>query len=187
MADLLVRLYDLPPLAPALATLAPAGVAVRRALASERHVVADWARAEGSAGWGSECEVAFARVPLACFVAVETSPPPAPAGAAVVVTAAAAASNAGYPTGSAADSLVGFACYEATCRGFFGPQAVRADRRGRGIGRALLLAALHAMHDEGYAYAVIGWAASVGFYRRVVGAVPIEGSEPGIYRPPLRW
>jgi GNAT superfamily N-acetyltransferase len=156
MADLLVRLYDLPPAGPAAEGLASQGIVVRRAMAGERSIVVDWARAQGSPGWAGECEAAFARQPLACFIAV------------------------------AADELVGFACYEATCRNFFGPELVHPDRRGRGIGRALLLAALHAMRAEGYAYAIIGWASSVDFYRRVVGATPIEGSSPGIYPvPPL--
>jgi GNAT superfamily N-acetyltransferase len=170
MSDLLVRLYDLPPLEPSLAALAAAGVTVRRALAAERHVVVAWAGHHGSAGWASECEVAFAREPIACFVAVESaSPTPAPA--------------TGYATSP--DTLIGFSCHEATARNFFGPQAVRADRRGRGVGRALLLSALHAMRALGYAYAIIGWAAEVEFYRRAVGAVLIEGSEPGHYRAPL--
>jgi GNAT superfamily N-acetyltransferase len=170
MADLLVPLYALPPLSSALAPLAQERVTVRRALAAERHIVVGWARTHGSEGWASECEVAFARSPLACFVAEE-------AGAAPEV------SPRGYAT--APRTLIGFACYEATCRNFFGPEAVRPDRRGRGIGRALLLAALHAMRDEGYAYAIIGWASDVEFYRHAVGAVVIEGSEPGIYRAPL--
>jgi GNAT superfamily N-acetyltransferase len=151
MADLLVRLYDLPPLGPALEALSAAGISVRRSAAAERSAVVDWARAHGSPGWADECEAAFARLPLACFVAVEN------------------------------DALIGFACYEATCRNFFGPELVAPDRRGRGAGRALLLAALHAMRAEGYAYAIIGWASSVDFYRRAVGAVVIDGSEPGIY------
>jgi len=166
--DLLVRLYDLPPVAPRLEALAPAGVHVRRALASEKHDVVAWARQHGSAGWASECDVAFARAPLGCFIAVEGTP-------GVVTT--------GYPT--APETLVGFACVEATARGFFGPQAVRADRRGRGIGAALLLTALHALAAEGHAYAIVGWAAELEFYRRVAGAVPIAGSEPGLYRAPL--
>src|SRR5262245_60718623 len=132
MADLLVRLYDLPALAPALDELAARGIHVRRALAPERHVVTAWAGTHGSAGWASECEVAFGRMPLACFVAVESPPGATPA--------------TGYD--ATPRSLLGFACYEATCRNFFGPELVRADRRGTGIGRALLLAALHAMHDE---------------------------------------
>ena len=165
MSDLLVRLYDLPPLGEALAQLGRRGVQVRRALAPERHVVVEFARAHGSNGWASECEVAFSRVPLSCFVAVE--PPPAPH------------APEGYD--AAPRTLLGFACYEATCRDFFGPTLVLADRRGQGIGRALLLAALHAMHDEGYAYAIIGWAGEVDFYKRAVGAQVIEGSAPGIY------
>ena len=124
---------------------------MRRAAAAERSAVVAWARTHGSLGWADECEAAFARLPLACFVAVED------------------------------DALVGFACYEATCRDFFGPELVRPDRRGRGVGRALLLAALHAMRAEGYAYAIIGWASSIEFYRRAVGAVVIDGSEPGSY------
>jgi GNAT superfamily N-acetyltransferase len=151
VSDLLVRLYDLPPLGPALEAPAAAGILVRRAAAAERGAVVEWARAHGSPGWADECEAAFARLPLACFVAVEE------------------------------DAVVGFACYEATCRDFFGPELVHPDRRGRGVGRALLLAALHAMRAEGYAYAIIGWASSVDFYRRAVGAVVIDGSEPGIY------
>jgi GNAT superfamily N-acetyltransferase len=151
MADLLVRLYDLPPAAPALEALSATGIDVRRAAAAERGAVVEWARLHGSPGWADECQAAFARLPLACFVAVED------------------------------ERLIGFACYEATCRDFFGPELVHPERRGRGVGRALLLAALHAMRAEGYAYAIIGWASSVDFYRRAVGAVVIDGSEPGSY------
>jgi GNAT superfamily N-acetyltransferase len=151
MSDLLVRLYDLPPLAPVIE-----GIQIRRALATERPQVTKFAREHGSEGWAAECDTAFARMPLACFVAVEN------------------------------DTVIGFACYEAICRDFFGPELVHPAARGRGIGKALLLAALHAMRAEGYAYAIIGWAASVDFYKEAVGATVIEGSSPGIYPPPLR-
>jgi hypothetical protein len=164
--DLLVRLYALPPVEPRVAALAARGVTVRRARASEKHVVVEWARQHGSPGWAAECDVAFARQPIGCFVAVEG-----------VLGAAAAA---GYP--KAAETLIGFACIEATARGFFGPQCVRADRRGQGVGAALLLTALHALAAEGHAYAIVGWAAELDFYKRVAGAVEIAGSEPGIYR-----
>src|SRR5450432_2820952 len=156
MPDLLVRLYDLPPFGPAAQRLARQGMIIRRALASERSIILEWTRQHGSAGWAGECEVAFARLPLAVFIAVE------------------------------GDTLIGLACYEATCRNFFGPELVHPERRGRGVGRALALAALHAMRAEGYAYAIVGWASSIDFYRRAVGAIPIEGSSPGIYPvPPL--
>jgi GNAT superfamily N-acetyltransferase len=178
--DLLVRLYALPPLMPRLEALAPAGVTVRRALASERDVVVAFAEKHGSRGWASECEVAFARRPLGCFVAVES----APAGASAAGALGVVAPGSGYP--STPETLVGFACIEATAPGFFGPQAVRDDRRGKGVGAALLLSALHALAAEGHAYAIVGWASELEFYRKVAGAVPIAGSEPGIYRAPLR-
>lgn len=154
--DLLVRLYELPPFEPVAAALALGGITIRRALVPEREAVTTFARAHDSAVWVPECEAAFSRLPVTCFVAVEQ------------------------------DTLLGFACYDATCRGFFGPELVHPDRRRSGIGRGLLLAALHAMYADGYAYGIIGWASSIDFYRRAVGATPIEGSEPGIYRQLLR-
>jgi len=168
MADLLVRLYDLPPLAPAVEALESGGIAIRRALATERPQVTTFAREHGSEGWAAECEAAFARMPVACFVATERS---------------AEATSGKAP--AASQTLIGFACYEATCRDFFGPELVHPDARGRGVGKALLLAALHAMRVDGYAYAIIGWASSVDFYRKAVGATVIDGSEPGIYAPRL--
>ena len=155
MADLLVRLYELPPLAPALDALAAGGVTVRRPAASERSAVLQWVRALGSLGWADECAVALTRQPATCFVAVEET------------------------DGEA--RLCGVACYDAACRNFFGPELVSPDRRGRGIGRALLLAALHAMRADGYAYAIIGWASSADFYQHAVGATVIDGSTPGQY------
>jgi GNAT superfamily N-acetyltransferase len=171
MADLLVRLYDLPPAAPAIAELADRGVVVRRAAAAERSAVVAFARAHGSEGWANECEVSFARQPVGCFVAAERAPA-APAG--------------GRSYARPAETLIGFACVEATARDFFGPELVHPERRGRGVGRALLLAALEDLRQAGYAYAIIGWASSPDFYRRAVGATVIEGSEPGIYPPPLK-
>jgi len=157
VADLLVRLLDLPELSPALERVRAEGVEVRRALAPERHIVVRWVAATFSAAWASECETAFARQPLACFVALQQQ-----------------------------QQLCGFAVYEATCRNFFGPLGVTSETRNRHIGVALLLASLHAMRNEGYAYAIIGGAGPVSFFEKVVGAVPIAGSEPGIYRGMLR-
>ena len=151
MTDLLVKLYELP----LQAQLDPA-VTVRRALAPEKRFLADWVAREFGAGWASELEVAFARLPLACLVAHR------------------------------GQEVLGFACYDAVARGFFGPTGVAAAARGQGIGKALLLATLQAMSSEGYAYAIIGGAGPVEFYVRSVGAIPIPGSDPGIYRGLLR-
>jgi GNAT superfamily N-acetyltransferase len=130
----------------------PSTVTIRRPLASERGVVTRWVEEQFSAGWAHEVGVCFSRLPITTYIAVEH------------------------------EHLIGFASYDATCLDFFGPMGVDATTRGRGIGRILLLAALRAMRDEGYAYAIIGWAGPGDFYRKCVGAVPIEGSTPGIYR-----
>ena len=156
MPDLLVRLYDLPPLAPALDRVTAAGFQVRRAIAPEKHVVSRWVREHFSPAWVSECEVSFSRQPVACFLAVKDQ------------------------------TLCGFGAYEATYRNFFGPLGIVPEHRMTGLGTALLLAGLHAMHDEGYAYAIIGGAGPVDFFCKAVGAVPVEQSVPGIYRGMLR-
>ncbi len=169
MADMLVKLYTLPPLAPHRARLAKQAIEIRRAHATEQDLVTDWTRQHFSETWGRECRVAIQRYPASCYLAVEKRRPPAE----------------GNPYAQPPELLLGFACYNVAALGLFGPTGVREDYRGRGIGTALLLAALHAMKAEGYAYAAIGWAGPTGFYAKTVGAIPIEGSEPGVYRGPL--
>jgi GNAT superfamily N-acetyltransferase len=152
MPDLLVKLYELPDASDCLRSLREQDTLVRPAMAYEKSRVVDWVRAAFGDAWASECDVAFGNRPIACFIATVEG------------------------------SIAGFACYDSTCRGFFGPVGVAADRRGRGIGKALLLACLDTMRTLGYGYAIVGGAGDVEFYRRAVGATPIEGSSPGIYR-----
>lgn len=133
------------------ARVAASGVVVRRAIAPERHVILDWVREHFSEGWASECAVAIGHVPSTLLIAVR------------------------------GQELLGFACYDATMRGFFGPTAVHEDARGLGIGEVLLIETLRQMREAGYAYGVIGGAGPVGFYKKRLDAVDIPGSEPGIY------
>lgn len=156
MTDMLVKLYDLPDLAPSLERMRAEGVDVRRGLAPEKHLVTAWVGEAFSPHWVSECEIAFARQPVSCFVAVEDNRP------------------------------IGFACYDTTRRGVFGPTGVDEAARGRGVGVALLLLCLHDMFAQGYAYAVIGSAGPQDFYTRFAGATPIPDSTPGMYRGMLR-
>ena len=78
--------------------------------------------------------------------------------------------------------IIGFAAYNATCLGFFGPTGVDESFRGKQIGKALLLKSLNSMWEEGYAYAIIGWVGPAEFYEKAVNAIMIEGSHPGVYK-----
>ena len=159
MPDVLVKLYSLPPAGPHIERLQQKGIAIRRALAPERHIVADWVtKTFGAPNWGSECEVAFSRSPVSCMLALEGR------------------------------EIVGFYCYEATLKGFAGPAGVAESHRRQGIFKALTLVVMHAMAAEGYGYAVLGRVNpnSLAATRSVVDAEIIPGSDPGIYEGMLR-
>ena len=157
MTDLLVRLYDLPSPESSLNELAKRSIHVRRAMVSEKNAVTGWVHDRFGDGWAAECDVAFARQPVACMV------------------------------GEAGGRIVGFACHETTCRNFFGPIGTDSSFRHMGVGRALLLFTLNDMAAAGYAYAIIGGAGPTAFFEKCVGAFPIPGSTPGIYRSRLKY
>ncbi len=56
-ADILVKLYELPPLD--LTALEAAGIRLRRPIGPERHLLTAWVGAHFGPGWASETEVAF--------------------------------------------------------------------------------------------------------------------------------
>ncbi|MEN3975919.1 GNAT family N-acetyltransferase [Emcibacter sp. SYSU 3D8] len=149
---MLARLYDLPDLDEALARMAAIDIDVRPALVLERPSVLSWVTARFP-GWAAEVDVAFARLPAACHIAVQNR------------------------------QLLGFACYDAACRNYFGPMGVAEAARTQGVGRALLLSVLHAQRAQGYAYSIIGGVGPADFYAKAVGAVVIEGSERGVLEP----
>lgn len=149
--DMLVKLYDLPDSRAAFERLRGQGIQVRRALVPEKHKVVAWVREGFSQGWASETEVAFGRQPVSCFIAVQ------------------------------AGKILGFACHDATCRNFFGPTGVNPNARQQGVGTGLLFACLEAMREQGFGYAIVGGVGPADYYAKAVGAVLIEGSEPGVY------
>ena len=150
--DMLVKLYALPDSRDVYERVRKAGITTRRALAPEKHRVVAWVRERFSEHWASEVEVAFSRQPISCFLAIRQK------------------------------DILGFACHDATCPNFFGPTGVETKERKHGIGKALLFDCLTAMKSQGFGYAIIGGVGPAEFYAKAVGAVPIEGSEPGVYR-----
>jgi GNAT superfamily N-acetyltransferase len=168
MTDMLVRLYKLPEITPHLNALHQKGLEIRRPYPSERYVLADWVRQHfEDSSWAIGCEVALGNKPVSCHVAVIKNQAHVPGD---------------NPYDLPDEVLVGFACYDVASKGMFGAMGVKEEYRRQGIGTALLLASLHAMKEEGYAYAVIGWVSSVEFYAHAAGATVIPDSEPGIFR-----
>lgn len=155
MADMLVKLFDLKRDETDSKSLLKDNIEIIRAMPSDKQRIVGWVKDTFGESWASECDVAFSNKPVSCFVAVQNK-----------------------------KSIIGFACYEATCKDFFGPTGVSEGYRGKGIGTVLLLQSLQSMKDMGYAYAIIGGAAenAINFYRKTVNANVIEGSIPGIYK-----
>ena len=129
---------------------------IRRAQPFEMTPVRAFVATNFAQSWADEIFVGFARQPVSVFIATIER------------------------------ELVGFAAYECTRRGFFGPTGVLATAQGKGVGKALLLASLWALREMGYVYAVIGAAGPVRFYQKTVGAIIIPDSEPGIYTDSLK-
>ena len=132
------------------------GFNLRRAQPFEISLVRRFVGENFSPNWADEISVGFARQPISVFVATIDR------------------------------QLAGFAAYECTRRGFFGPTGVVPSARGKGIGKALLLASLEALREMGYVYAIIGAAGPVRFFQKTVGAIIIPDSEPGIYTDRLK-
>ncbi len=156
MADMLVKLYELKDDWSFIAEQEALGVTIRKPIGPEKHLLTRWVEKEFADGWSSEFDQAMSNRPMTCFIAVQ----------------------AGRP--------IGFACYDATARGYFGPTGVLEACRGKGTGKALLMACLLDMKLAGYGYAIIGWVGPTAFYEKAVGAVEIPGSTPGIWKDFLR-
>ncbi|MEO8152573.1 MAG: GNAT family N-acetyltransferase [Rhizobacter sp.] len=132
------------------------GVEVRKPIGPENSLLVDWVGEQFGKGWASEMQAALVNRPISVFIATQGQAP------------------------------VGFACYDATARGLFGPMGVGAKLRGQGVGEALLLACLNDMRAVGYAYAVAGSVGPTAFFQRAAGAIEIADSHPGLYRGMLR-
>lgn len=129
----------------------PEGVEIRPARAYEGQILKAFVETHFYPHWVSEVSVALAATPAKVLIAVEDG------------------------------HCIGFACFDVTARGFFGPTGVAPSASGRGVGRALLLSALEALKQGGFAYGIIGAAGPVEFYQKTCGAIEIPESDPGFY------
>jgi len=126
-------------------------VTIRRAQPFEITPVREFIEKNFSVAWADEISVGFANKPVTVFI------------------------------GTCDGRVIGFAGFECTRKAFFGPTGVDISERGRGIGKALLMASLWGLRELGYVYGIIGAAGPVEFYQQTVGAIAIPDSDPGIY------
>jgi ribosomal protein S18 acetylase RimI-like enzyme len=144
--DMLVKLYDLDDDWHFMAEQKSRGITIRKPIGPEKHLIIEWVAETFGPAWAAETDAAFGNRPWSCFAAVKN------------------------------EAFIGFACYDATGLGFFGPIGVAPSHRRNGTGKALLLACLLDMKLKGYGYAVVG----------APGAVEIADSTPGYYRNMVR-
>ena len=124
-------------------------VRIKRAFAGDKERILQFVRENFNTNWIWETEYAILQSPGQCFVATEHG------------------------------KILGFACYDSSAKGFFGPIGVLEEERGRQIGTRLLLKTLDAMKAAGYWYAIIGWVDDAApFYQKTVNARFIEDACP---------
>ena len=106
MSDMLVKLYKLPPLQPALDAIAPLHIHIRPARIGEEYQIVPWIAQHFYAGWENGVVYTIHRSPCSFFIAIEKQPPDP---------------ERADPYALPPEKLVGFACYDASNRGMFGP------------------------------------------------------------------
>lgn len=152
MSDMLIKLYALEDHWRFLTEQQKLGIDIRKPIAPENHLILKWVTTHFGAGWASETDVAISNRPQSCFIAVKKN------------------------------AVIGFACYDATALGFFGPIGVEKPHRQKGTGTALMTACLLDMKRKGYGYAIVGAVENAEYYKKTVGALEIPDSFPGIYK-----
>ena len=156
MADMLIKLYELEDDWRFLSKQQVLGIRLRKPIGPEKHGIIAWVADHFGAGWASETDVALCNKPGTCFVAVKDT------------------------------NIIGFACYDATALGFFGPIGVEKSHRKKGTGKALMTACLQDMKLKGYGYAIVGAIKDTNYYKNAVGAIEIQDSSPGIYHSQIK-
>ena len=152
MKDLFVNLYEKDYLNEIKLKLKNEEVKIKRLLSPNSDNLIDFVTSHFNSQWASEVKAGAYKENPTCFIATHEN------------------------------EIVGFACYDATAKGYFGPTGVNKNYRGQNIGQLLLLTTLNSMKEAGYGYAVIG---SVGkdvvpFYSKYLNVIE-SNSKPNIY------
>lgn len=152
MPDMLVKLYHIPPYEDLMMKLKKEHILIKRAMSADLTLIRSFITDHFSTGWADETTKAILSSPSTCYIATENG------------------------------KIVGFAAYDATAKGFFGPTGVDKSMRGKGVGKALYLKCLTSMYEAGYAYGIIGDAGPADFYAKISDTMIIPDCWPGEYQ-----
>ena len=146
--DMITPLLAVPPAAPHVERLRGEGITVRRAKVWEQVQLREFIAQHLSPHWVDEAGIGFSNKPISVFVAFHGV------------------------------RMIGFAAYECTYRGVFGPIGVEEPYRKQGVATALLLRCLESMREMGYIYAIIGQAGPRLFFEKACGAISVPEDWP---------
>lgn len=125
------------------------GIVIRRAMSPDKGKVLDFIKTHYGEDWMHESEHAFSNSPITCYIAVKDK------------------------------EIVGFGCYDATAKGYFGPLGIKPGQKGGGIGTSLMYQCLTGLKEAGYGYGIIGWVdEAIAFYEKTIKMYKIPDSEP---------
>lgn len=152
MADLVVSLYEKDYLKDLNIKLKNEEIKIKRILSPNADKLVEFVKEHFTEGWASEVKAGIYKEHPTCFVATHEG------------------------------NIIGFACYDATAKGYFGPTGVNPSYRGNNVGQVLLLTTLEAMKEAGYGYAVIGGVGEKveGFYGKYLNYKKFE-AKPDLY------
>lgn len=152
MADLIVNLYEKDYLKNTNVKLKNDEIKIKRLLSPNSDKLVEFVKTNFTDGWASEVKAGAYKEHPTCFIAEHNG------------------------------EIIGFACYDATAKGYFGPTGVSPKYRGYNVGQMLLLTTLEAMKEAGYGYAVIGSVGESvqGFYAKYVNFLKFE-VKPDLY------
>ena len=92
--------------------------------------------------WAMGAEVSLEQEPITCFIVYKENQTP---------------QTANSPAELTPDKMLGFACYDVVTKGVLGPIGIPEELYSSEIETALSLVCLHAMAEQGYEFATIGW------------------------------
>ncbi|MGI6781332.1 MAG: GNAT family N-acetyltransferase [Acholeplasmataceae bacterium] len=158
MTDLIVNLYEKNYLKETNVQLKNNEIKINRLLSPDADKLVEFVQSNFTEGWASEVKAGVYKENPTCFIA------------------------------SYKGEIIGFACYDATAKSYFGPMGVSPKFRGLNVGQMLLLTTLEAMKYDGYGYAIIG---SVGesvqkFYKKHINFIKSE-TKPNLYNRLIKY